>query len=38
MRANPKVALLASNWHLASGDFAWFRCQITEIEYDQSGM
>jgi hypothetical protein len=24
-------------WHLASGDFTWFRGQITEIEYDQSG-
>ena len=25
------------SWHLASGDFTWFRCKITEIEYDQSG-
>ena len=24
-------------WHLASGEFNWFRCQITEIEYNQSG-
>ncbi|MFL5701679.1 MAG: DUF6920 family protein [Ktedonobacteraceae bacterium] len=24
-------------WHLASGDFSWFRCKITEIEYNQSG-
>jgi hypothetical protein len=24
-------------WHLASGDFTWFRGQITEIEYNQSG-
>jgi hypothetical protein len=24
-------------WHLASGDFNWFRCKITEIEYNQSG-
>lgn len=24
-------------WHLASGDFSWFRGQITEIEYNQSG-
>jgi hypothetical protein len=24
-------------WHPASGDFTWFRGQITEIEYDQSG-
>ncbi len=24
-------------WHLASGDFSWFRAQITEIEYNQSG-
>jgi hypothetical protein len=24
-------------WHLASGDFTWFRCKITEIEYNQSG-
>ena len=24
-------------WHLASGEFTWFRCKVTEIEYDQSG-
>jgi hypothetical protein len=24
-------------WHPASGEFTWFRCKITEIEYDQSG-
>lgn len=24
-------------WHLASGDFTWFRFKISEIEYDQSG-
>jgi len=24
-------------WHLASGAFTWFRCKITEIEYNQSG-
>ena len=24
-------------WHLASGDFTWFRGQLTEIEYNQSG-
>ena len=24
-------------WHLASGDFNWFRCKVTEIEYNQSG-
>jgi hypothetical protein len=24
-------------WHLASGEFTWFRVKITEIEYDQSG-
>jgi hypothetical protein len=24
-------------WHLASGDFTWFRCKLTEIEYNQSG-
>ncbi|MGZ3623816.1 MAG: DUF6920 family protein [Ktedonobacteraceae bacterium] len=24
-------------WHPASGDFTWFRGQITEIEYNQSG-
>jgi len=24
-------------WHLSSGDFTWFRVNITEIEYNQSG-
>ncbi len=24
-------------WHLASGEFTWFRCKLTEIEYNQSG-
>lgn len=24
-------------WHLASGDFSWFKFKITEIEYNQSG-
>jgi uncharacterized protein DUF6920 len=24
-------------WHLASGDFCYFRGEITEIEYNQSG-
>ena len=24
-------------WHLASGEFTWFRVKITDIEYDQSG-
>ncbi len=24
-------------WHLTSGEFTWFRVQITEIEYNQSG-
>ncbi len=24
-------------WHLASGDFTWFRVKIAEIEYNQSG-
>jgi hypothetical protein len=28
---------IAITWHLASGDFTWFRCKITEIEYNQSG-
>ena len=30
-------ALVEVTWHLASGDFTWFRCKITEIEYNQSG-
>ena len=25
------------SWHLACGDFTWFRCKITQIEYNQSG-
>ena len=24
-------------WHLASGEFTWFRVKITDIEYNQSG-
>jgi Family of unknown function (DUF6920) len=24
-------------WHLAPGDFTWFRCRISQIEYNQSG-
>ena len=24
-------------WHPATGDFTWFRGQIIEIEYNQSG-
>lgn len=24
-------------WHLALGEFTWFRCKITRIEYNQSG-
>ena len=24
-------------WHLASGEFTWFRVKLTEIEYNQSG-
>lgn len=24
-------------WHLTTGDFTWFRCKLTEIEYNQSG-
>ncbi|GAC1624425.1 MAG: hypothetical protein NVS4B9_15910 [Ktedonobacteraceae bacterium] len=24
-------------WHLSSGAFTWFRCKVTEIEYNQSG-
>ena len=28
---------LAPSGALASGDFTWFRCKITEIEYNQSG-
>lgn len=28
---------IAITWHLASGDFTWFRCKITQIEYNQSG-
>ncbi len=28
---------LEVTWHLASGDFTWFRGGLTEIEYNQSG-
>jgi hypothetical protein len=28
---------IAITWHLPSGDFPWFRCKITQIEYHQSG-
>lgn len=28
---------IAITWHLPSGDFTWFRCKITHIEYNQSG-
>jgi hypothetical protein len=28
---------IAIAWHPASGEFTWFRCKITEIEYNQSG-
>lgn len=28
---------LEITWHLASGEFTWFRVKITEIEYNQSG-
>ncbi|MGH2494157.1 MAG: DUF6920 family protein [Ktedonobacteraceae bacterium] len=24
-------------WHLAAGEFTWFRCKITRIVYNQSG-
>ena len=24
-------------WHLASGNFTWFRCKITEVKYNQLG-
>lgn len=34
MRIPTRIAI---TWHLASGEFTWFRVQITEIEYDQSG-
>lgn len=34
MRIPTKIEI---TWHLASGDFAWFRVEITEIEYNQSG-
>lgn len=35
MRIPTKIEI---TWHLASGDFTWFRCKITEIEYNQSEM
>jgi hypothetical protein len=28
---------IAITWQLTTGDFTWFRCKVTEIEYDQSG-
>jgi hypothetical protein len=34
MRIPTRVKVI---WHLASGDFSWFRCKITEVEYNQSG-
>jgi hypothetical protein len=34
MRIPTRVEVI---WHLASGDFSWFRCKITEVEYNQSG-
>ena len=34
MRIPTRIAI---TWHLASGDFTWFRCKITRIEYNQSG-
>jgi hypothetical protein len=34
MRIPTRIAI---TWHLASGDFTWFRCKITQIEYNQSG-
>jgi Family of unknown function (DUF6920) len=34
MRITTKIEV---SWHLASGEFSYFRCKITEIEYNQSG-
>jgi hypothetical protein len=34
MRIPTRIAI---TWHLTSGDFTWYRCKITEIEYNQSG-
>jgi len=34
MRIPTRIAI---TWHLASGDFTWFRCKVTQIEYNQSG-
>ncbi len=34
MRIPTKVEV---TWHLAAGDFTWFRVELTEIEYNQSG-
>ena len=34
MRIPTKVEV---TWHLESRDFNWFRADITEIEYNQSG-
>lgn len=28
---------IAITWHLPSGEFTWFHCQIRQIEYNQSG-
>ena len=28
---------IEASWHLASGEFSYFRCKITEIEFNQSG-
>ena len=27
---------LEATWHLASGEFTWFRSELKEIEYNQS--
>jgi len=34
MRIPTKIAI---TWHLPAEDFTWFRCKITQIEYNQSG-
>ena len=34
MRIPTRIEIM---WHLASGEFTWFRVKITEIEYNQSG-
>ncbi len=28
---------MEATWHLASGEFTWFRSELTEIEYNQTG-